>query len=322
VDYTTSDGTALAASDYTASTATPLTISTGNTTGSITVLVNADTMFEPNETLTLTLSNPSINASLSPSTIATGTIINDDVGGMNDTGITTWGDAAVNNATAIQTLFPGQDADHGRDALAGGIVVGGLTKVGASSNTSQGFDFTKLDSSGAALASQSAVYGTTAWDCVQDHVTGLYWEVKTMAGAGGLRDANHTYTWYNSTGINDGGGAGTASGGICVDGVGGANCDTEKYVVAANAAGICGFTDWRLPTKLELRSIVDYSVAAFGTTIDTGYFPNTISRRYWSASPNADSTIADAWNINFNNGFDSKYPKTNNFAVRLVRGGQ
>jgi len=75
VDYTTSDGTALAASDYTATTAT-LTIPAGSTSGTITVLVNADTTFEPNETLTLTLSNPT-GATIATAA-ATGTITNDD----------------------------------------------------------------------------------------------------------------------------------------------------------------------------------------------------------------------------------------------------
>lgn len=75
VNYSTSDGTALAASDYTAANAT-LTIPAGSTTGTITVLVNADTTFEPNETLTLTLSAPT-GATLGTA-IATGTITNDD----------------------------------------------------------------------------------------------------------------------------------------------------------------------------------------------------------------------------------------------------
>ena len=75
VNYATSDGTALAASDYTAATAT-LTILAGSTTGTITVLVNADTTFEANETLTLTLSAPT-GATLGTA-IATGTITNDD----------------------------------------------------------------------------------------------------------------------------------------------------------------------------------------------------------------------------------------------------
>jgi len=75
VDYATSDGTALAASDYTATNAT-VTIAAGATSGTVTVLVGADTTAENNETLTLTLSNP-INATITTAS-ATGTITDDD----------------------------------------------------------------------------------------------------------------------------------------------------------------------------------------------------------------------------------------------------
>jgi hypothetical protein len=57
VNYSTADGTATAPSDYTA-TSGVLTIPTGSSTGKIVVTVNNDLMFEPDETLTLNLSNP------------------------------------------------------------------------------------------------------------------------------------------------------------------------------------------------------------------------------------------------------------------------
>ena len=75
VDYTTSGGTATAGSDYTAASGT-LTIAAGQTSGTIPVSVLGDKTHEPNETFTLTLSNPA-GATIVTST-ATGTIINDD----------------------------------------------------------------------------------------------------------------------------------------------------------------------------------------------------------------------------------------------------
>jgi len=308
VDYATTDGTALSASDYTATAAT-LTIVAGNTTGTITVLVGADTTFEPNETLTLTLSNPT-GVTLGTA-VAIGTILNDDAGGLNDTGITQWGDATLNNLTATQTLFPGQDADHGRDAN---------PATNSNADGKAGFSFTKLDAAGQPLANQAAVYGTTPWSCVLDQVTGLMWEVKTPIGAGGLRVANWTYTWFNSTGVNDGGSLGTASGGSCVDGVAGAGCDTEKYVAAVNAAGLCGFTDWRLPNKEDMHSIVDLSITSSGPSLDAGYFPNAANNGYWTASPFAGSAAA-AWSVDFVLGGNVAGAKSINFDVRLVRGG-
>jgi len=315
VVYATADGTALSASDYTVANAT-LTIAAGATTGIITVLVGADqTTFEPNETLTLTLSNPA-GATLGTA-VATGTILNDDAGGLNDTGITQWGHATVNNLTVTQPLFPVQDADIGRDAN---------PATNSNADGKGGFSFAKLDAAGQPLADQAAVYATTQWSCVQDQITGLTWEVKTTAAAGGLRDASWTYSWFNSTGVNDGGVAGTASGGTCVDGVAGLGCDTEKYVAAINALTganrLCGFTDWRLPRVGELYSIVDQSIAAPAPAIDTGYFPNTIANSYWPSSSTALNTT-NTWLVGFgfggSNGIASKL--LNNHHVRLVRGG-
>ncbi len=75
VDYTASNGTATAGSDYTAASGT-LTIPAGQASGTIVVSVIGDKMYEPNETLTVTLSN-SVGATIVVGT-ATGTILNDD----------------------------------------------------------------------------------------------------------------------------------------------------------------------------------------------------------------------------------------------------
>src|SRR5262249_4825313 len=57
VHYATADGTATAGSDYVAASAT-LTIPAGQTSGTITVLVNGDRVSEPDEIFSLNLSNP------------------------------------------------------------------------------------------------------------------------------------------------------------------------------------------------------------------------------------------------------------------------
>jgi large repetitive protein len=75
VDYATADGTATAETDYAATSGT-LTIPAGQLTGTITVNVNGDATWEPNETIGLTLSNP-VGAKIVVGS-ATGTIINDD----------------------------------------------------------------------------------------------------------------------------------------------------------------------------------------------------------------------------------------------------
>jgi uncharacterized repeat protein (TIGR01451 family) len=75
VSYATLDGTAKAGSDYVAAFGT-VTFPPGTTSQPVTVLVNGDTVFEPDETFLLQLSNP-VHASLGNAQ-ATCTIRNDD----------------------------------------------------------------------------------------------------------------------------------------------------------------------------------------------------------------------------------------------------
>jgi Calx-beta domain/FG-GAP repeat/Domain of unknown function (DUF4214) len=76
VDYATADGTATGGSDYVAISGT-LTFLPGETSKTISVTINGDTVFEPNETFFVNLSNSS-DASLSRAQ-AVGTILNDDL---------------------------------------------------------------------------------------------------------------------------------------------------------------------------------------------------------------------------------------------------
>jgi len=75
VDYSTADGTALAGSDYLTASGT-LTFAPGDLEQMITVTVLGDPMFEPDETFTVTLTNP-ISAALTRAQGA-GTLVNDD----------------------------------------------------------------------------------------------------------------------------------------------------------------------------------------------------------------------------------------------------
>ena len=88
----------------------------------------------------------------------------------------------------------------------------------------------------------------------------------------------------------------------------------------------CGFDDWRVPTIAELLTIVnkgtfDPNTNASSPAIDTNYFPNTLTRRYWSSSPSAEND-GRAWNISFFFGQVGDSFRTDGGTVRLVRSGQ
>jgi hypothetical protein len=78
VTVASANGTATTAdSDYVAVAATLLTFAAGETSKTVTVLVNGDTTVEPNETFTVNLSLPTGGATIADAT-GVGTIVNDD----------------------------------------------------------------------------------------------------------------------------------------------------------------------------------------------------------------------------------------------------
>jgi hypothetical protein len=214
---------------------------------------------------------------------------------LNDTGITTCADEADNGFACPVAGFPEQDAEHGRDAT-----------DNDDSDGHAGFSFTKISITGMELTADA-----TEWSCVKDNVTGLMWEVKTDDS--GLRDLDNTYTWYEPDSSKNGGNAGTQNGGNCT----GSACDTHSYVQAVNAAVLCGVSDWRMPSRNELRGIA--SLDHVNPAIDTDYFPDTSSSAFWSSSPYANGGDF-AWG--FGDGYGGWGGKGSSFSVRLVRSGQ
>lgn len=77
-----------------------------------------------------------------------------------------------------------------------------------------------------------------------------------------------------------------------------------------------GQTDWRLPARFELDSIVDYG--RFYPAINPVFCSR--SSFYWSAAPYADDPVY-AWGIYFNDGGDHWLDKINKYYVRCVRAG-
>lgn len=109
VDYATADGTATAPGDYTAKSGT-LTFDPGESTKTVVVTIIGDAIREDDETLTLTLSQPT-NATLSATQkIGTGTILEDDFVALALSGSSVQeGNSGTINAVFTATLAQASD---------------------------------------------------------------------------------------------------------------------------------------------------------------------------------------------------------------------
>ena len=167
-------------------------------------------------------------------------------------------------------------------------------------------EYLKMDAAGNYLPDSA-----TAWAMVYDAVTGLIWEVKhnrdgipNYADPG---DGDNTYTWYDSNPANNGGAAGSP----------GEGTDTEDFIAGLNATNYGGHSDWRLPTRKELRRIVNYG--RHDPSIETTFFPNTQPAHYWSSTTHAGGT-ENAWFLHFLSGYADSSGKSAGYYVRAVRG--
>lgn len=94
----------------------------------------------------------------------------------------------------------------------------------------------------------------------------------------------------------------------------------EQALAAAAQHALAGFSDWRLPNKNELTSIVEYR--CYQPAINSQQFPNTPSSEYWSSSPDAYYGSSYAWVVGFDNGYVGSHNENRYNRVRLVRAGQ
>lgn len=128
----------------------------------------------------------------------------------------------------------------------------------------------------------------------------------------------------------------------CSEGLSGVNCEKgnierhtwDDAVQHFKNVEYAGYSDWRLPTIDELKTLVycskgvkDKGTCKSGSekpTINQQAFPNTAYATfsfYWSGSPYADYSDG-AWYVFFNDGSFSFNLRSVPYAVRLVRSGQ
>jgi hypothetical protein len=139
----------------------------------------------------------------------------------------------------------------------------------------------------------------------------------TVNGDGTVKDTNSGLMWQKcSIGQNN---DATCSG----------SAATYNWYQAPSICGsqrLAGYSDWRLPTKNDLLSIVNYNIPyfPFRPAIDSVVFPNTKIDSYWSSTTSNGAHPSEAWSVDFSDGsvsykriiysFDTSY-------VRCVRGG-
>ena len=164
-------------------------------------------------------------------------------------------------------------------------------------------DFLKMSNDAEILELESS-----EWSCVLDNKSSLVWEVKSENE--GIQYALNTYTWFDGV-------SGRENGTYSKNCYWGKSCNTQSYIEDINEAELCTYSDWRLPTRDELKSIVDY----YGDSdilIDSLLFPNTQMDTYWT-SMSAKDNPSLAYEIPFFFGGSVVRDKTIDTFVRLVR---
>ncbi len=220
---------------------------------------------------------------------------------------------SIGDEAAIQSFIT-QHTDDVAAALAGGPLpsAGGVPKTGQTTAYGTGSDGDLQK--GAARSFTDNGDGT-----ITDNLTGLMWEKKSDDGS--IHDKDNGYSWCNDTSPADG------------------TCDTAgnpmdgtmvtTFLAALNGGGgFAGHTDWRIPNRFELESLINLqnlspaTYSAFHTSCAASCTVMTCSctlvNGYYSSTTYNDLY---AWYVSFDGGYVDAGVKGGPGYVRAVRGG-
>jgi len=225
-----------------------------------------------------------------------------NLGKLHDTGVTLCFDDSQ-QIDCGDSSFPIQDADAGRDAVS--------EFLDKSGSGPESFDYTKFDSNGDEISNDALVFS-----CVRDNFTGLIWEVKQPTGVPAFSDLRGVENYYSMD-------ESLENSGTCSDDTG---CTADQYVEAVNEAAFCGGANWRLPTYLELMSIMDYGDLDQDSLLPEEFFPYspnnaTLGHKfYWVSDSSAEGGADDFhWVIDMTTGDDAAIVESRGAYIRLVR---
>ena len=94
--------------------------------------------------------------------------------------------------------------------------------------------------------------------------------------------------------------------------------DAKEYIAGLNEAEYLGRSDWRLPGREEIRSIVKYDDSQ--PAVDKSVFSGTRNAYYWTAYTDK-ACVENAWGIYFGYGCTYTAPKEKPAHIKPVSGG-
>ncbi|EGA70178.1 hypothetical protein VISI1226_04150 [Vibrio sinaloensis DSM 21326] len=325
-----------------------IAINKGELSATFSVTAVKDNISEGAESLIYTLSNPT-DVNLDSDRKSLSIYIPGDKR-FNDTGFVTRFDGTDFDSTGSQADYPNQDADFGSD------IAPSMTHT----DGRYGFSYSKFDMHGNSLpldalqyacirdnttglyienkpsetvilpASEDAVEAEQ--DALRDDPDNYVYPADYQFASLNWQNDSYTYTWYEEDNDLNGGTLGAenmtmpekvpvdVTCAIAENSSGNRRCDTSGYLSQMNRFAVCGFTDWRLPTPTEMKSLISFN-ADDNDQNNRTFLTFIQDKTYFTSATNAERTGA-AWCVNTVTGQAKLCLKGSHNSVIAVSGGK